>query len=211
MYYDISKGRRWSEKKVKESKYMNEVIIVRYIYMSEETGGGRRSEVVRESPYRYCYPFPPRSLEAPWYPEVRALGPRNPIHRRIHQVTLQILGIKMSTSTTHHPQSDGQTERANQELEQYLQSYINKRQDNWDTVRGLTLRYPPIPSASEYLRICISISLSIYLHFIVHTYFHPPIGSSVGPYHIHTFILRFIFDYCMISIYIISRTFYSLP
>ena len=29
------------------------------------------------------------------------------------------LGIRMSTSTAHHPQSDGQTERANQELEQY--------------------------------------------------------------------------------------------
>src|SRR6202795_2271425 len=44
------------------------------------------------------------------------------------------LGIRMSTSTTHHPQSDGQTERANQELEQYLRSYINERQDNWDTL-----------------------------------------------------------------------------
>src|ERR1700675_1597189 len=34
---------------------------------------------------------------------------------------------------------------------------------------------------------------------------------SVGPYYIHTFILRFIFNYRTISIYIISRTFYSLP
>ena len=51
MYCDISEGRRWSEKKVKESKYMNEVIIVKYIYTSEEVGGEQRSEVVRESPY----------------------------------------------------------------------------------------------------------------------------------------------------------------
>src|ERR1700675_4255352 len=44
------------------------------------------------------------------------------------------LGIRMSTSTAHHPQLDGQTECANQELEQYLRSYVNERQDNWDTL-----------------------------------------------------------------------------
>ena len=33
-----------SEKKVNNSKYMNELIIVKCVYTSEETGGGRRSE-----------------------------------------------------------------------------------------------------------------------------------------------------------------------
>ena len=51
MYCDISEGRRWSEKKVKESKYVNEVIIVKYICTLEKIGGEQRSEVVRESPY----------------------------------------------------------------------------------------------------------------------------------------------------------------
>src|ERR1700675_2283783 len=69
----------------------------------------------------------------------------------------------------------------------------------------------PLPSASDTLRIYVSISLSFNYHFIVYIYFHPPIGSSVGPYHVHTSILRFIFIYRTISIYIISRTFYSLP
>ena len=36
---------------MKESKYVNEVLIVKYICMSQEIGGERRSEVVRESPY----------------------------------------------------------------------------------------------------------------------------------------------------------------
>ncbi|KAI1856182.1 uncharacterized protein JN550_013896 [Neoarthrinium moseri] len=34
-------------------------------------------------------------------------------------------------STAYHPQTDGQTERINQTLEQYLRCYINYEQDNW--------------------------------------------------------------------------------
>ena len=32
----------------------------------------------------------------------------------------------------YHPQADGQMEHINQELEQYLQVFINERQDDWD-------------------------------------------------------------------------------
>jgi len=32
----------------------------------------------------------------------------------------RLLGIKMATSTAFHPQTDGQTKRINQEIEQYL-------------------------------------------------------------------------------------------
>src|ERR1700675_3021102 len=39
----------------------------------------------------------------------------------------------------------------------------------------------PLPSASDTLRIYVSISLSFNYHFIIYIYFHPPIGSSVGP------------------------------
>jgi len=35
------------------------------------------------------------------------------------------LGIKRSMSTAYHPQTDGQTERINQVIESYLQSYCN--------------------------------------------------------------------------------------
>ena len=44
----------------------------------------------------------------------------------------RLLGIKMNTSTAHHPQTDGQTERVNQEVEQYLRVFCNFRQDDWD-------------------------------------------------------------------------------
>jgi len=41
------------------------------------------------------------------------------------------LGIERNPSTTYHPQTNGQTERVNQELEQYLQLYCNYRQNDW--------------------------------------------------------------------------------
>ena len=41
------------------------------------------------------------------------------------------LGITCNLSTAFHPQTDGQTEYTNQELEQYLCLYINHKQDNW--------------------------------------------------------------------------------
>ena len=43
----------------------------------------------------------------------------------------EILGIKVTASTAYHPQTDGQTEHVNQEVEQFLRLFINQRQDNW--------------------------------------------------------------------------------
>jgi len=43
----------------------------------------------------------------------------------------EILGIKSKLSTVFHPQTDGQTERVNQELEQYLRMFIDHRQEQW--------------------------------------------------------------------------------
>jgi transposase InsO family protein len=44
----------------------------------------------------------------------------------------RLLGIRVAASTAYHPQTDGQTERVNQELEQYLRLFVNERQDNWE-------------------------------------------------------------------------------
>ena len=43
----------------------------------------------------------------------------------------RLLGIHTALSTAYHPQTDGQTERVNQEIEQYLRLFINERQDDW--------------------------------------------------------------------------------
>ena len=48
-----------------------------------------------------------------------------------------LLGIQMKLSTAYHPQTDGQTERVNQELEQYLRVFINHRQEQWPDWLGM--------------------------------------------------------------------------
>jgi hypothetical protein len=44
---------------------------------------------------------------------------------------MQHLSVKHKMSTAYHPQTDGQTERLNQTLEQYLRHYVNTRHNNW--------------------------------------------------------------------------------
>lgn len=44
---------------------------------------------------------------------------------------LKCLHVKSSLSTAYHPRTDGQTERMNQEVEQYLRLYTSRRQDDW--------------------------------------------------------------------------------
>ena len=43
----------------------------------------------------------------------------------------KMLGIESKMSTAFHPQTDGQTDRVNQELEQYLRMFIDHRQEQW--------------------------------------------------------------------------------
>ena len=43
----------------------------------------------------------------------------------------RMLEIKTKLSTAFHPQMDGQTERMNQELEQYLRIFVEHRQKDW--------------------------------------------------------------------------------
>jgi len=53
-----------------------------------------------------------------------------------------LLEIQTKLSTAYYPQTDGQTERVNQELEQYLRVFINHRQEQWpDWLRTVEFAY----------------------------------------------------------------------
>jgi hypothetical protein len=42
----------------------------------------------------------------------------------------RLLGIEATLSTAYHPQTDGQTEHVNQELEQFLWIFVGEWQDD---------------------------------------------------------------------------------
>jgi hypothetical protein len=50
---------------------------------------------------------------------------------KVTRSLFQIMGIKSNLSTAYHPQTDGQTERVNGILEQYLRIFSAHRQNDW--------------------------------------------------------------------------------
>jgi hypothetical protein len=50
---------------------------------------------------------------------------------RFMQTLCKRMGIKVNASTAYHPRTDGQSERSNQWLEQWLRPWTNISQNNW--------------------------------------------------------------------------------
>jgi hypothetical protein len=48
------------------------------------------------------------------------------------QTLFSLMGTTLNISTAYHPQTDGQTERTNRQLEQVLRHYINPQHSNWE-------------------------------------------------------------------------------
>ena len=63
---------------------------------------------------------------------------RDPVFTRIFLAELLgRLDVRLRKSTAFHPQTDGQTERVNQSLEQSIRQYCNYEQDNWNDLLPL--------------------------------------------------------------------------
>jgi IS30 family transposase len=85
----------------------------------------------------------------------------------------KILDINLHFTSGYHPEGDGQTERVNQTLEQYLRIFCNYQQDNWASLLPLaefaynnapnestgvsTHSSPYIPSAMSHQRAHVSL------------------------------------------------------
>ena len=62
----------------------------------------------------------------------RIISDRGPqFSSQVFQEMNKRLGVTSSMSTAFHPQTDGQTERTNQEIEAYLQIYCSNHPETW--------------------------------------------------------------------------------
>ena len=100
--------------------------------------------VDRYSKWVHCIPFredyDSKKLHYLWMDRVvrirghpdEIISDRDKLFTSSYWKTLQeSFGTKLKHSTAYHPQTDGQTERANQTLEQYLRHYVNRQMNNW--------------------------------------------------------------------------------
>src|ERR1700756_3603767 len=63
---------------------------------------------------------------------LKVISDRDPCFAsNVMQELCKILGIQQNVSTAYHPQTDGQSERTNQSLEQYLRLYCGSNQKEW--------------------------------------------------------------------------------
>jgi hypothetical protein len=51
---------------------------------------------------------------------------------RFWRQVCDLVGTRQNLSTAFHPETDGQTERVNRVIGEYLRSFVNERQDDWD-------------------------------------------------------------------------------
>ena len=75
--------------------------------------------------------FIPHVVRVHGVPEV-LVNDRDPVFTsNFWRRLLDLLGIKANRSSAFHPQTDGQTERMNSVLEQYLRMYVDYQQSDW--------------------------------------------------------------------------------
>ena len=93
---------------------------------------------------------------------------------KFSQILLKRLGIDSNLSSGYHPQTNGQTEQANQEVEKYLRLYIDYRQDDW-------AEHLPMAKFAINSRMHSAIGMSLFE--LIYRYlplFNIPVGRRTG-------------------------------
>jgi hypothetical protein len=81
----------------------------------------------------------------------------------------RLMDVKLAMSTAFHPQTDGQTERANQTLKTILRAFVDQRQTNWDLL---------LPAAEFAYNNSVNPSTG-YTPFFLNSGFHPRVPASL--------------------------------
>ncbi|KAL1942409.1 hypothetical protein VTO73DRAFT_6011 [Trametes versicolor] len=82
----------------------------------------------------------------------RSLGKALDMRLHFFRSLGKALDMRLHFTSGYHPEGDGQTERVNQTLEQYLRVYCNYQQDNWSRLLPLAeFAYNNTPSATTGL------------------------------------------------------------
>ncbi len=115
-----------------------------------------------------------------------------------------MLKVELSMSSAHHPRTDGQTERFNSTIEQYLRMYINFQQDDWSQhLNSCTFALNNAVSESTKM------SPNEVLFGYQPTFFPAPdLQPDIEPTNIEQFVSnrRQIFDRCMENISLAQQT-----
>ena len=85
--------------------------------------------------------------------------------------TMKLLGIESAMSSSYHPQTDGQSEIINRQIEQMLRCYMNYKMDNWHDILPL-LEFAYNDSVSQS---------TSFTPFYLNYGFHPTSHSLIGP------------------------------
>jgi hypothetical protein len=83
----------------------------------------------------------------------------------------QILGVEQRLSTAYHPETDGSTERANQEVQNYVRHFCNTQQNDWDDL---------LPMAQQHRRAQPSAAIGGLSPFYVTHGFHARLTDGIN-------------------------------
>jgi hypothetical protein len=82
----------------------------------------------------------------------------------------ELWGLKRAMSTAFHPATDGQTERVNRMLEEYLRCYVSPLQDDWDRF---------LPMAEFAINDSYQVSIGMTPFYMTYGY-HPHLPNRLG-------------------------------